>query len=127
MIKDEASARKVAEAQKRGLCEPFGPHDGADEDCVIKIKSPDLIVQNLAKQKLAALQRSLLPEQRDMIQENLQLMEKRSRRMNLLASKSKDRRTDWIKHTLDVLANDISDGGKRELEQAKTIVNGKEI
>ena len=100
---------------------------GLIKDCVIKIKSPDLIVQNLAKQKLAALQRSLLPEQRDMIQENLQLMEKRSRRMNLLASKSKDRRTDWIKHTLDVLANDISDGGKRELEQAKTIVNGKEI
>lgn len=47
--------------------------------------------------------------------------------MNLLASKSKDRRTDWIKHTLDVLANDINDGGKRELEQAKTIVNGKGI
>ena len=95
------------------------------KDCIIKIRSPDLIVQNLAKQKLATLQRSLLPEQRDMIQQNLQLMEKRQRRMNQLASKSKDRRADWINHTLDVLANDINDGGKRGLEQAETIVNGK--
>ena len=45
--------------------------------------------------------------------------------MNKLASKSKDRRADWISHTLDVLAQDINAGGKRELDQAKTIARGK--
>ena len=44
--------------------------------------------------------------------------------MNILASKSKDRRADWINHTLEVLASDINDGGKHSLNHAKTIVNG---
>ena len=46
--------------------------------CVEKIKSSDTIVSAVAKQKLAALQRGLGPEQRKMIEKSLATMEKRS-------------------------------------------------
>ena len=46
------------------------------------------------------------------------LLEKRSRRMNQLASRSQDRRIDWMRHTLDVIENDVTNGGKKELKEA---------
>ena len=51
-------------------------------------------------------------------------MEKRLSRMNQLATKSQDRRNDWIKHTLNVVESDINQGGRTKIEQAKTIAKG---
>lgn len=45
-------------------------------------------------------------------------MEKRSQRMNKMASKSNVRRTEWISDTLDGLQNDLKAGVKRNLVQA---------
>jgi len=56
-----------------------------------------------------------------MLQEKLSLMEKRSQRTNKLASKSKDRRADWIGHTLEAIESDVKAGGNRQLSQARTI------
>ena len=52
-------------------------------------------------------------------------MEKRSRRTQRLASKSQDRRADWIRHTLSEIENGVQRGGKKEIEQAQTIAKGK--
>ena len=85
------------------------------KECMEKLRSPDTIVQALAKQKLSALQRGLGPEQRRMIEKNLDMMKKRTQRMNKLASKSNSRRSDWINHTLDNLQTDLKTGQRDNL------------
>ena len=57
--------------------------------------------------------------------DELKRLEKRSRRMNILATKSHDRRIDWVRHTLDVVEQDVNKGGGKEIEQAQTIAKGK--
>ena len=64
-------------------------------------------------------------ERKEMVQAELRDMEKRSRKMNELASKSMDRRNEWIRHTLDVIEKDINRGGRQEIEEAQQIANGK--
>lgn len=60
-----------------------------------------------------------------MIEDELRNMEKRSRRRNLLAAKSEDRRSDWIDHTLGGIENGVQKGGRKEISQAQAIAKGK--
>ena len=53
-----------------------------------------------------------------MIENELRNMEKRSRRRNLLAAKSEDRRSDWIDHTLGGIETGVQKGGRKEIIQA---------
>ena len=61
-----------------------------------------------------------------MISEELMRLEKRSRKMNVLASKSHDRRIDWCRHTLNVVEQDVNKGGEKKIEHAQTIAKGKQ-
>ena len=45
--------------------------------------------------------------------------------MNILATKSHDRRIDWVRHTLDVVEQDVNKGGDKEIAQAQTIAKGR--
>ena len=51
-----------------------------------------------------------------MMTDELKRLEKRSRRMSILATKSHDRRNDWLRHTLDVVEKDVNKGGGKEIE-----------
>ena len=43
-------------------------------------------------------------------------MEKWKERTNKLATKAHDRRTDWISHTLEMVATDLKDGRRRNFD-----------
>ena len=45
--------------------------------------------------------------------------------MKVLATKSHDRRIDWIRHTLNVVEQDVMKGGEKEIDQAQSIAKGK--
>ena len=88
------------------------------KDNMVKAKSPNSYVQHIAREKIQKMHHGLHAEEKEMIQDELKLLEKRSRRMNQLASRSQDRRIDWMRHTLDVIESDVTKGGKKELKEA---------
>ena len=56
-----------------------------------------------------------------MIQKHFVVMDKREHRMNFLASRSNERRADWMNLTLGALETDLKDGRKENFEQAQNM------
>ena len=52
-------------------------------------------------------------------------MEKRKERTNKLATRSHERRYEWINGTLDMVASNLREGDHRKLDQAKQVAQGK--
>ena len=60
------------------------------------IKSPCMIQQSLGRQRLGSIQRNWDRQEREMVQASLMQKEQRQTRMAQLASRSNQRRADWL-------------------------------